>query len=222
MAELTPFFAVPFGFARAEGFDAVNGQLRELFLQRATQGARYANPRPLTQRNKAVFESEFQLFKWPERCVQQLKEFCWHHLMPMIGELNGYDTATLGRMMIYSDSWFHVTRRGGFFALHNHPNASWSGVYCVDPGKHDADKPDSGKLSFVSPSVTSAQFMDAATANIQGAFAYHIRHIRLEAGQLVLFPSWVLHDVKPYEGEGERITVAFNCWFTLQDAPSAR
>ena len=32
-------------------------------------------------------------------------------------------------------------------------------------------------------------------------------------GQLVLFPSWVLHDVKPFEGEGERITVAFNCWF---------
>jgi hypothetical protein len=24
--------------------------------------------------------------------------------------------------------------------------------------------------------------------------------------------------VKPFEGEGERITVAFNCWFTLPDA----
>jgi hypothetical protein len=27
----------------------------------------------------------------------------------------------------------------------------------------------------------------------------------------------VLHDVKPFEGEGERITIAFNCWFTLPD-----
>ena len=36
--------------------------------------------------------------------------------------------------------------------------------------------------------------------------------------QLVMFPSWVLHDVKPFEGDGERITVAFNCWFTLPDA----
>jgi len=27
----------------------------------------------------------------------------------------------------------------------------------------------------------------------------------------------VLHDVKPYEGDGERITVAFNCWFQLQE-----
>jgi len=28
----------------------------------------------------------------------------------------------------------------------------------------------------------------------------------------------VLHDIKPFEGEGERITIAFNCWFTLPDA----
>jgi uncharacterized protein (TIGR02466 family) len=222
LVEVTPFFAVPFGFAKAESFDAVHGQLRELFLQRAAQGERYANPRPLTQRNTQVFESEFQLFKWQERCVQQLKEFCWRHLMQMIGQLNGYDVPTLGRMLIYSDSWYHITRRGGFFALHNHPNASWSGVYCVDPGKSDADKPDSGLLSFMSPMVTSAMFIDAATANLKGAFAYHIRHVRLEPGQLVLFPSWVMHDVKPYQGEGERITVAFNCWFTLQDAPASR
>ena len=36
-------------------------------------------------------------------------------------------------------------------------------------------------------------------------------------GELVMFPSWVLHDVKPFEGEGERITIAFNCWFNLPD-----
>jgi uncharacterized protein (TIGR02466 family) len=227
MVEVVPFFAVPFGLAKLDQCDALNAQLRELFLQRAAQGSRYTNPRPLTQRNGQVFESEFQLFRWPDPCVQQLKEFCWHQMMGMIGELNGYDVATLGRMLISSDSWFHITRRGGFFALHNHPNASWSGVYCVDPGKHDPDKPDSGLLSFVNPAVMSAMHMDAATLNLRGAFAYHIRHVRLEPGQLVLFPSWVLHDVKPYEGEGERITVAFNCWFEFQDAtavpvPNAR
>jgi len=26
-----------------------------------------------------------------------------------------------------------------------------------------------------------------------------------------------MHDVKPFEGDGERITVAFNCWFSLKD-----
>lgn len=221
MVQIAPFFAVPFGFARLADCAALNAELRTLFLARAAEGARHANPRPLTQRNAQVFESEFQLFRWPESCVQQLKEFCWRHLLQLIGELNGYDEAMLRRLLIYSDSWFHVTRRGGFFALHNHPMASWSGVYCVSPGEHDAGKADSGLLSFVNPAVTAAMYLDAATANIRGPYSYNIRHLRLEAGQLVLFPSWVLHDVKPFEGEGERITVAFNCWFTLQESAAA-
>ena len=217
MIEVTPFFAVPFGFAKLENCAALNGELRELFLQRASQGSRYANPRPLTQRNRQVFESEFQLFRWPEPCVQQLKEFCWSHMLQMIGTLNGYDAATIERLLIYNDAWFHVTRRGGFFALHNHPNASWSGVYCVDPGQHDADKPESGLLSFVSPAVITSMHMDAATANLRDPFAPNIRALRLGPGQLVVFPSWVLHDVKPFQGEGTRITVAFNCWFELPE-----
>jgi uncharacterized protein (TIGR02466 family) len=138
-------------------------------------------------------------------------------LYAVVGRLNGYDLPTLRRLQIFNDCWFHVTRRGGFFGLHNHPNASWSGVYCVDSGRHDADKKDSGLLTFVNPMITTAMFMDAATANIQLPYGYQIANIRLEPGQLVLFPSWVLHDVKPYEGDGERITIAFNCWFTLPD-----
>ena len=218
MIEVTPFFAVPFGFAKLENCTALNAELRELFLQRAAQGPRYANPRPLTQRNREVFESEFQIFRWPEPCVQQLKEFCWSHMLQMIGALNGYDSATVARLLIYNDAWFHVTRRGGFFALHNHPNASWSGVYCVDPGQSDVDKPDSGLLSFVSPAVISSMYMDAATANLRVPFSPSIRILRLEPGQLVVFPSWILHDVKPFQGEGVRVTVAFNCWFELPES----
>ena len=216
MIEVTPYFAVPFGFARLENCETLNHELRELFLRRAAEGSRYINPRPLTQRNSQVFESEFQIFRWPELCVQRLKEFCWNHLLQMIGALSGYDGPMLERLLIYNDAWFHVTRRGGFFALHNHPNASWSGVYCVDPGQHDSDKPESGLLSFVHPAVMSTMHMDAATANLQVPFAPRIRGLSMEAGQLVVFPSWVLHDVKPFEGEGVRITVAFNCWFELQ------
>ena len=215
MIEVTPFFAVPFGFAKLENCTALNGELSELFMRRAAEGSRYANPRPRTQRNRQVFESEFQIFRWPEPCVQQLKEFCWSHMLQMIGALNGYDSATIARLLIYNDAWFHITRRGGFFALHNHPNASWSGVYCVDPGQHDADKPESGSLSFVSPAVITSMYMDAATANLRDPFAPNIRALRLEPGQLVVFPSWILHDVKPFQGEGTRITVAFNCWFEL-------
>lgn len=217
MLQVTPFFAVPFGFSKLEDCASLNAELRELFVTRAALGSQYSNPRPLTQRNAAVFESNFQLFRWPEACVQRLKEFCWQQLLAMVKELNGFEAGALQRLKIYSDSWFHVTRRGGFFALHNHPMASWSGVYCVDPGNQEGASPDSGLLSFVNPAIASAMYLDPSTANLRGPFSYNIRHVRLEPGQLVLFPSWVLHDVKPYDGERERITVAFNCWFGLDN-----
>lgn len=217
MSDVVPFFAVPFGFAKLEDRGTLNAELRKLCLERATDGDRYANPRPITRRNAQIFESNFEFFRWPEACVQRLKGLCWDHLFKFICEINGYDQTTRDRLLLYSDAWFHVTRRGGYFALHNHPMASWSGVYCVDPGKSDSDCPDSGLLSFLNPSLGGSMYLDPANTNLQGAFSHGIRSLRLEAGQLVMFPAWVLHEVKPFEGEGERITVAFNAWFALKD-----
>jgi len=216
--ELVNMFAVPFFFSRHPESGRLNAALKPfLFAMERSGGA--ANPRPQTQRNTALFESHFNLFREPDAAVQELKTFCWDQLLAAIGRLNGYDLPTLHRLQIYNDCWFHITRRGGFFGLHNHPNASWSGVYCVDPGQHDPGKRDSGLLSFVNPTITSAMHMDAGISNMKLPYGHQVASLALEAGQLVLFPSWVLHDVKPYEGPGERITIAFNCWFTLPDPP---
>jgi hypothetical protein len=215
--ELVNMFAVPFTFSRHPTHSQLNPALRRSLLALETSGAA-ANPRPLTQRNSALFESHFNLFRNPDPAIQELKVFCWDQLLALIGRLNGYDLPTLHRLQIYNDCWFHVTRRGGFFGLHNHPNASWSGVYCVDPGQHDAGKRDSGLLSFVNPMIMGAMHMDAGVAKMPLPYGYQVASLALEPGQLVMFPSWVLHDVKPFEGEGTRITIAFNCWFTLPDA----
>jgi Putative 2OG-Fe(II) oxygenase len=214
--KLINMFAVPFAFSHHPAYVQLNTTLKQ-FIFAQQKGGAAANPRPLTQRNAAVFESHFNLFRDNDPAVQALKVFCWDQLLSLIGQLNGYDMPILERLQIFNDCWFHVTRRGGFFGLHNHPNASWSGVYCVDPGQHDADKKDSGLLSFVNPMITSAMHMDAGIAKMQLPYGYQIAHLALEAGELVIFPSWVLHDVKPFEGEGERITIAFNCWFALPD-----
>jgi uncharacterized protein (TIGR02466 family) len=215
--ELVNMFAVPFAFSRHPEHARLNSALRRYIVEH--ERAAEANPRPLTQRNAVVFESHFNLFRENDTAVQELKTFCWDQLLAMVGRLNGYDQQTLHRLQIYNDCWFHITRRGGFFGLHNHPNASWSGVYCVDPGLHDEGKKDSGLLSFVNPMIMCAMHVDAGTAKMPLPYGPHVANLSLEAGQLVMFPSWVLHDVKPFEGRGERITIAFNCWFTLPDSP---
>src|SRR5262245_9310255 len=111
MIQVQPAFAVPFGFAQLANCAALNEQLRTLFLQREAEGAKYANPRPITYRNRQVFESDFELFRAADPAVQQLKQFCWSNLLGMIAELGKYDEPTMRRMLIYSDSWFHITRR---------------------------------------------------------------------------------------------------------------
>jgi hypothetical protein len=213
--QIAPGFAVPFVLCEHPDAAGLNERLRTLFLQREQAGERYANPQPLVQRNEALWESNFQLFDWPDRPVAELRDYCWQQLYRAIGELNGYTREELLRLHIGAESWFHITRKGGYFALHNHPMASWSGVYCVAAGDDRSGIEDSGLLSFVSPMAANTMYIDMAIARMGQPYAYGPRNFKLKAGQLVLFPSWVLHEVRPYFGDGERITVAFNARFRM-------
>lgn len=220
MFQISPAFSVPMAFARLPDCQALNSELRELFLAKAAEGDRYRNPDPYTHRNEALFESNFRLFDWPQPCVRRLRDFCLSNVYRLVGELNGYDTDMLKRLHQASESWFHVTRRGGYFGPHNHPMHSWSGVYCVS---HDGDDPDSdsGKLSFIDPTALFNMYIDFATVNMKPPYHMGTRMYRLGPGDLVLFPSWMLHEVTPYEGDDVRITVAFNMKFKLEGAQPA-
>ena len=209
MAQINPIFSVPYAFDQLDDCASLNQALRELFIRREAQGPRFANPNPYTPRNKELFESNFDLFNWPEACIAELSEFCLSRIAQTVAELNRYDAARMAHLQIVTDAWFHITRRGGFFVVHNHPMASWSAVYCVSTGEHDADQPDSGRLSFINP--MAQMYLDAG--NSQLGFPYQLGNYAfdLKPGMLVIFPSWLQHQVMPFYGEGERITVALNC-----------
>ncbi len=210
--QITPAFAVPMAFASIEGCEALNGELRALFLAREAEGARHRNPTPVVHHNAPLYESHFRLFDDPAPPVRRLRDFCWDALFRLIAELNGYDAATVARLQLSHESWFHVTRRGGFFGVHKHGMNAWSGVYCV---RHDGDDPasNSGLLSFVDPNTAASMYTDPSISAMRMPFSAAHMQIRLQPGQLVLFPSWLMHEVLPYEGSTERITVAFNARF---------
>lgn len=215
---IEPVFAVPFAMATHPAPEAMNARLRELFLEREAAGDTYANRQPLVNRSDRLFESDFQLFGADDAAVQQLRDFCYRQLYRTIGELNAYPPEMLQNLHIAAESWFHITRRGGYFPLHNHALHSWSGVYCVDPGDALTDDAAAGVLTFINPSATSTMFMDMSVVRMGGGYNYGPREFKLKAGQLVLFPSWLLHEVRVYGGERERITVAFNAKFRLAGA----
>lgn len=211
--ELFSGFAVPMAQDFLPNADALNKELRALFLARESEGGAYANPNPSLAQQAGVFESDFNLFSWPEPCVQALRAFCWATLGRTLADLNGYTPDEMQKLQIFSHTWFHITRQGGFTILHTHPMASWSGVYCVDPGEARDDRPESGVLRFHNPHHYSNMFLDSGNQRLRAPYHHGTWNIRFTAGQLVLFPSWLQHEVMPFYGSDERITVAFNCWF---------
>lgn len=214
--EIFPGFAVPMAQDFLPDAAVLNPKIKALLLAREAQGERYANPNPSLVQQAGVFESDFDLFSWPESCIQALRQFCWTTLGRSLAELNGYSAEDMKRLQIFSHTWFHVTRHGGFTIMHTHPMASWSGVYCVDPGETPADRPESGVLRFHNPHHYSNLFLDAGNQNLKAPYHHGTWNIRFSPGQLVLFPSWLQHEVMPFYGSDERITIAFNCWFGMK------
>lgn len=216
--EINPVFAVPLIQDTYPEAASENIAIRELLLSRESAGSLYANSNPSLKQQPGVFESDFTLFSWPDPCIQKLRAFCWSALGQTLQSLNRYSSEEMQRLQIFSHTWYHVTRNGGFTIMHTHPMASWSGVYCVDPGTTPQDRPESGVLRFHNPHHYSNLFLDAGNLRLKAPYHHGTWSHRFKAGDLVLFPSWLQHEVLPFYGDDERITIAFNCWFGMKDA----
>ncbi len=208
-----PAFAVPMAEVFHPEPAALNTALMQLILALEGQDGGYCNPDPIVHQPKGLFESEFDFFARDEPCVQQLRGWVWSSLGEFLRDINPSLAGGTQGLRIASQTWFHITRDGGYFGYHNHPMASWSGVYCVSDGEPSPDYSNNGCLVFPHPQIATNTFLDAANATLRWPFSHGNLVLTLKPGQLVLFPSWLGHYVTPFYGRSERMTVAFNAWF---------
>jgi uncharacterized protein (TIGR02466 family) len=99
--------------------------------------------------------------------------------------------------------WGVSLKAGHSQELHVHPTAHISGVYyvAVPPGAK-GETSTNGKIRFYDP---------RPRANMNQLFTQITRHSEIPAeGDLLMFPSWLEHSVAAFEGEGDRICIAFN------------
>lgn len=209
--KVNPLFAVPFAEASLPSCEGLNRQLEALFLERETD--EFENPTPSHIPQVETFESRFNLFLWPEACVQELRRFMLDTVARTVIEATTLTPEDMARLKFHNHTWFHVSRYAGSFIAHNHPMASWSAVYCVRAGEVVPGHPQSGILRFLDTRQGANAFADPANLPLHRAYALRPLEIRLAEGQMVVFPSYVFHEVTPYYGQGTRITVATNCWF---------
>jgi len=211
MIRLSSGFAVPFGETWLTDHQRLNRELEALFLSRET--TEYRNPTPSHAPQEETFESRFNLFKWPEACVRELRLFMLGGVADTVMQAVNISAEELGKLTMHNHTWFHITRYAGSFVAHNHPLASWSAVYCVRAGERVPEHPGSGTLRFFDSRTGADSFADPTIPRLKAPYALRPRDLRLEAGQLVVFPSYVFHEVAPFYGRDTRITVATNCWF---------
>ncbi|HVZ27450.1 MAG TPA: 2OG-Fe(II) oxygenase family protein [Rhizomicrobium sp.] len=105
---------------------------------------------------------------------------------------------------VITEAWININQKGHFNYSHDHPGSLFSGVYYVKGG---ADK---GELELKTPIAAHTYTISGDIVGSFNAFTGHAMVIPPVTGDLLIFPSWLLHRVNMSQSEEERISIAFN------------
>ena len=104
--------------------------------------------------------------------------------------------------------WAVCYKAGHTQGLHVHPGANVSGVYYVSAPPATLQPGDVGKISFYDPRPRATM--------IQLPHQVNRHRVAPTPGDMYLFPSWLEHSVSAFQGEGERLCIAFNAKLILE------
>lgn len=154
--------------------------------------------------NRGGWHSDGNLFENPAapiKILRSLAEESVHVGMKKIGA-----KADLNALSMKLFGWMNANPAMGFNAPHTHPGAHWSGVYYVS--QPEVEQGNSGMIEFIDPrtDLPSWRILDAPPFRMKKKF-------RPMPGDMILFPSYLVHWVYPNETSQERVTIAFNATF---------
>lgn len=110
-----------------------------------------------------------------------------------------------GRQLQMTDCWANIMPRGVAHGLHLHPLAVVSGTYYV---RVPAGSPG---LKFEDPRLS--KMMAAPPRRPHAVARSHIAY-PARAGQVILFESWLRHEVASNPVNAERVSISFNYHWT--------
>lgn len=138
-----------------------------------------------------------------------------HHLpefQDLNNIINGAATGVLDFLKIVYESleltgcWANISPPGDGHRPHTHPNNYLSGVYYIQTPEG------ANTISFDDPRPQT-NIISPATSEITDENAGQI-HVTTREGLLVMFPSWLQHQVPRNKSQKARISIAFNIMFS--------
>jgi hypothetical protein len=125
-------------------------------------------------------------------------------ITPLLGE---FGALLFGEQMGWSlkEMWVNVMETGGRQSMHNHANSFISGVVYLTP-----THPESRTMFMKAPGGADFSFKNDHAGVVTGPYnADKWVSPQPEPGDVVMFPSYLMHAVPPNPG-ARRITMAFN------------
>jgi uncharacterized protein (TIGR02466 family) len=196
---LTMLFATPLVIHDWPNSEQFNRDLAELIY-----GSKKADKHGYgTRSNAGGWQSPGTLITWKDPAVETFRQ----RIEKLVGNLLqevARDTGKNRSFRLLIDAWANINKKGDYNVVHTHPNCMWSGVYYVQRGEPDKSIPYSGLLELLDPRE-AANYIQIRHSVFDGReFVENI------PGRMLLWPSWVKHWVHPFQGEGDRISIAFN------------
>lgn len=160
-----------------------------------------------TTAKQGLFESELDFLERNHPDVQVLNHYLADLVLTIATEMNArYWPEGAEAEAAVTESWYHITRTGGYHDAHSHPNCSWCGIYYLEAGDADFDRR-SGVNRFYDPRPNADHYQDAGTLYLN---ANGVWDLAPTEGQVVIFPSYMKHSALPYFGSRDRVVIAFN------------
>jgi uncharacterized protein (TIGR02466 family) len=204
--QVASLFETPLLVDMLPGFETLNPQLAAAIRARRAQ-----DPAGVQRSNRLGWHSDLALAEWGGGGARSLIERVVAHANAQTVDIRPAGSVPFGW---HATAWANMSGHGASNQFHCHAGAFWSAVYYVDDGY--AGSPDrglGGELTLEDPRMP-AILMEQPDLRLRARpddpLPEPDQLIRPRSGQLLMFPGWLRHGVRPYRGEGERISIAIN------------
>jgi len=203
-SRLLPLFGTPVMVERWSEADEMGPQLLDIIEQhRATHPS-------VSLSNIHGWQSQTDMLVWGGEAARRLVE----HVLKRCDEFTvDIRERERRRFEWLPEMWANVNEHGASNQTHCHPGSQWSAVYYVKDGYGGSeDDALGGELVFLDPRVPMIRMRepDLRSRTRDGSPEHQESWMRPKTGQLVIFPAWLMHSVRPYFGKELRVSIAIN------------
>lgn len=200
-AQRSALFETPIVLAKFKGADMLLEDLRQVIKKRQTEDD------GMRRSNVGGWHSDTHMLDWGGPAAKTLAD----KAIAMAKRMSAFADASHDDFDWWCQMWANVSGKGAWNHMHIHPGNLWSAVFYVDLGGAP-DGAEGGAFYFEDPRFPIAAMHNTRFRFIDsnGKSQPWQPELAPSPGDMLMFPAWVRHGVRPYAGDRERISIAMN------------